>query len=66
MIPLSQDLTTDYRVTHVLWHQGESDFALKTDPARYREDFLSFANTLRANGVDAPIFVSTATRRLAG
>ena len=66
MIPLVQDLVTHYRVTHVLWHQGESDFALKTDPARYKEQFHSFADTLRANAVDAPIFVSTATRCLTG
>ncbi len=66
MIPLVQDLVTHYRVTHVLWHQGESDFALKTDPARYKEQFLSFADTLRANAVDAPVFVSTATRCLTG
>jgi hypothetical protein len=66
MIPLVQDLVTHYRVTHVLWHQGESDFALKTDPVRYKEQFLSFANTLRANAVDAPVFVSTATRCLPG
>lgn len=66
MIPLLQDLTTDYRVTHVLWDQGESDFALKTDPLRYKGQFLSFVETLRANGVDAPVFVSTATRCLMG
>jgi Carbohydrate esterase, sialic acid-specific acetylesterase len=66
MLPLLQDLTTHYRVTHVLWHQGESDFALKTDPSRYKDEFLSFADTLRANGVDATIFVSTATRCLIG
>jgi hypothetical protein len=66
MIPLVQDLVTHYRVTHVLWHQGESDFALKTDPARYKEQFLSFADTLRANAVDATVFVSTATRCLPG
>ena len=66
MIPLVQDLATHYRVTHVLWHQGESDFALKTDPAQYKEQFLSFADTLRANAVDAPVFVSTATRCLPG
>jgi hypothetical protein len=66
MIPLVQDLTTRYRVTHVLWHQGESDFALRTDPARYKEQFLSFADTLRANAIDAPVFVSTATRCLTG
>jgi Carbohydrate esterase, sialic acid-specific acetylesterase len=66
MIPLVQDLVTHYRVTHVLWHQGESDFSLKTDPARYKQEFLSFAETLRANAVDAPVFVSTATRCLIG
>ena len=66
MIPLVQDLVTHYRVTHVLWHQGESDFTLKTDPARYKEQFLSFAETLRDNAVDAPVFVSTATRCLPG
>ena len=66
MIPLVQDLATHYRVTHVLWHQGESDFALKTDPAQYKQQFLSFVDTLRANAVDAPVFVSTATRCLTG
>jgi hypothetical protein len=66
MIPLVQDLVTHYHVTHVLWHQGESDFALRTDPAQYKERFLSFADTLRANAVDAPVFVSTATRCLPG
>jgi hypothetical protein len=66
MIPLVQDLVTHYRVTQVLWHQGESDFALRTDPAQYKEQFLSFADTLRANAVDAPVFVSVATRCLPG
>ena len=56
MIPLVQELATHYRVTHVLWHQGESDFALKTDPARYKEEFLSFVETLRANAIDATVF----------
>ena len=66
MIPLLQDLTVQYKVTHVLWHQGESDFALRTDPAHYKQQFLSFAETLRANSVDAPVFVSTASRCLPG
>ena len=66
MIPLVQDLATHYEVTDVLWHQGESDFALKTDPARYRDAFLSFVKTLRANAVDAPVFISVATRCLSG
>jgi hypothetical protein len=66
MIPLVQDLVTHYRVTHVLWHQGESDFTLKTDAISYKRQFQSFAETLRANAVEAPVFVSTATRCLPG
>jgi hypothetical protein len=66
MIPLVQDLTTRYRVTHVLWHQGEADFVLKTDPALYKQYFLSFVESLRANAVDAPVFISKATRCLPG
>ena len=46
--------------------RARSDFALKTDPARYKQYFLSFADTLRANAVDAPVFISTATRCLTG
>jgi hypothetical protein len=66
MIPLVQDLVTHYRVTAVLWHQGESDFTLKTDAVRYKQQFRSFADTLRDNAIDAPVFVSTATRCLPG
>ena len=62
MLPLLQDVTTRYRVTHVLWHQGESDFALRTDPARYKDLFRSFVSSLRDNGVDASVFVSMASR----
>jgi Carbohydrate esterase, sialic acid-specific acetylesterase len=62
MKPLVMELVSRYRVTHVLWHQGESDFIIGTDAARYKEQFLSFAASLRAEGVDAPIYVSKATR----
>jgi hypothetical protein len=62
MLPLLQEVTTRYRVTHVLWHQGESDFAFKTDPARYKDLFLSFVGSLRENSVDAPVYVSKASR----
>ncbi len=66
MKPLVTDLVSRYRVTHVLWHQGESDFVLGTDADAYRRDFLSFAASLRAEGVDAPIYVSKATRCFPG
>ncbi len=66
MVPLVQDPTTRYRVTYVLWHQGEADFVLKTYPALYKQYFLSFVESLRANAIDAPVFVSKATRCLPG
>ncbi len=66
MKPLVTDLVLRYRVTHVLWHQGESDFVLGTDADAYRRDFLSFAATLSVLGVEAPIYVSKATRCLPG
>ena len=66
MKPLVADLVSRYRVTHILWHQGESDFVLGTDADSYRRDFLSFAASLKAEGVEAPIYVSKATRCLPG
>ncbi len=51
-----------YRITHVLWHQGESDFVLATPPADYRRAFQSLAGRLRGRGVVAPVYVSVATR----
>lgn len=50
-----------YRVTHVIWHQGETDYADETAPDAYRVLFGKIVALLRAGGVDAPIFVSVAT-----
>lgn len=50
-----------YRVTHVIWHQGESDYADETEPEAYRAMFLKIVGRLRARGIDAPVFVSVAT-----
>ncbi|WP_424360568.1 sialate O-acetylesterase [Methylocystis parvus] len=50
-----------YRVTHVIWHQGESDYADETEPDAYRAMFLKIVGRLRAKGIDAPVFVSVAT-----
>ena len=66
MRPLVADLVSRYRVTHVLWHQGESDLVLGRDSDSTRKDFLSFAGSLRTLGVEAPIYVSIATRCLPG
>ncbi len=56
------DVKKNYRVTHVLWHQGESDFDEGTNAQNYSSMFSSFVDTLRARGIDAPIFASVASK----
>jgi hypothetical protein len=57
-----QDAERHYRITHVLWHQGESDFSVGTSEDAYVSGFQSLARDLRNWGVAAPIYVSVATR----
>jgi hypothetical protein len=53
-----------YRVTDILWVQGESDYVLGTSTHDYRERFLSMVDTLRRSGISAPIYASVATKCL--
>lgn len=48
-------------ITHLLWHQGESDVG-RTGTLAYRTMFLDMVSSIRKKGVDAPIYVSVATR----
>lgn len=45
------------RITRVLWVQGESD-AAHTSAADYRKRFLELLGSLRAQGVEAPVYVA--------
>jgi hypothetical protein len=47
--------------SHVLWHQGEADALAGLSGERYRERFLQFAGSLRAMGVDAPLYAARAS-----
>lgn len=49
-------------ITHLLWHQGESDALLKTSKSTYKIMFLDMLLSIRKQGVNAPIYVSVATR----
>jgi hypothetical protein len=51
-----------YRTTHVLWHQGEHDAFHRTDQQTYTGRFLALLDTLRSEGVTAPVLVSVATK----
>lgn len=55
------ELNLQYRVTHTIWHQGESDFINNTSFAQYRRSFLSLKLVLSQNGVTAPIFMVIST-----
>lgn len=51
-----------YRITHILWHQGEVEFIIKTGEDDYKRMFGSLLSSIRERGIDAPMFVSVATR----
>ncbi len=55
-------MPSGYRVTHVLWHHGETDARHGTSAEGYRAAFASLTQTLRSAGVDAPIFLAISTR----
>lgn len=51
-----------YTITHLLWHQGETDAKLDTAQEQYMRHFISMKNGIRAMGVDAPLYVSIVSR----
>jgi len=53
-----------YRVTHMLWHQGEADYVAGTSEGDYRQRFLSLVDALRGLNVTAPVYVSVASKCL--
>ena len=53
-----------YTPSQALWHQGEKDYVDGTSEAAYRASFLSLVKSLRAAKVDAPVFVSVASKCL--
>lgn len=57
-----KDAEGRYRITHVLWHQGETDFSIGTSEEAYVSGFQALARDLRNWGIVAPIYVSVATR----
>ncbi len=48
--------------THILWDQGVRDALRKTSKAAYQEAFRTMLDSIRKEGVTAPIYVSVATR----
>ncbi|MBY3092937.1 hypothetical protein E0I74_20125 [Rhizobium laguerreae] len=53
-----------YRITNVLWVQGEADLVIGTPAEAYQERFMSMVDTLRQHGVEAPVYISIASKCL--
>ncbi|MBS0523884.1 MAG: hypothetical protein JSS04_09625 [Proteobacteria bacterium] len=62
MLHVLTGLLPGYRVTQLLWVQGEADYAIGTPPEVYIEAFHSLLGTLSDAGVAAPVFIAIATR----
>jgi hypothetical protein len=55
-------LSGHYKITQIIWHQGEWDYGTNMTKAQYAEKFMSLVKSIRAERVDAPIYVSVASR----
>ncbi len=51
-----------YKVTHAIWHQGETDADDGVSAADYRSRFDTLLSRWRGQGMNAPVFVSITTR----
>jgi len=55
-------LIKTYKPTHIVWHQGESDFTNKTSAEVYVSSFQSLKKSLSDSNVKAPFFIAIATK----
>lgn len=55
-------LQSRYHITHMLWHQGETDFINRTSEAEYQRHFSAMLDALRQRGMSAPVYISLASQ----
>jgi len=58
MVEVIQAAKMRYTITGVLLNQGAADFLLHTPEDQYRSDLNSLIDTIRAQGVSAPFFIT--------
>jgi len=61
---MKQLQASGHRVTSVLWVQGEADLVIGTTAEAYQQRFMSMVDTLRQHGVEAPVYISIASKCL--
>jgi len=60
---IAQVQASGLQFTHLLWHQGETDaYLAHTGKDAYQEHFAAMLASIRNSGVQAPIYVSIASR----
>ena len=52
----------NYKVTEIIWHQGETDFGISLNTKMYEKSFNSLKESLIDIGVTAPYFIAVATK----
>ena len=62
LLRVIQQGKNEYKITQVIWHQGEEDYIKKTSTKNYIKMFNSLLETLRENDVNAPIYLSITTK----
>ena len=62
LLEVISKLKETYKPTHIVWHQGESDFINKTSAKDYVSSFQSLKKSLNDNNVNAPFFTSISTK----
>jgi hypothetical protein len=58
LVAVVREVKERYTITAVLLDQGATDFALGTPESRYRSDLKSLIDTVRAEGIHAPFFIT--------
>lgn len=61
LVMLLEELRQRYRVTHVLWQQGEADQSRQVDQSTYERNLVQVALTLRQHGVEVPMHIAVET-----
>ena len=62
IVGVTNQLSDRYKVSEVIWQQGESDYLDFTTTASYINSFNSLTNTLLLQKVQAPIFLSISSK----
>jgi len=55
-------LSSTYKITHIIWQQGESDYLESTTTPAYVNSFYSLYNALLSKNIQAPVFISISSK----